>query len=141
MFNRLLVANRGEIACRIARTAHKMSIGTIGVYSEADKFSKHAQFCDQSFMIGPSEPQRSYLVAEHYLEIAKQASVDAIHPGYGFLSENADFVDKVEQNGYTFVGPSSSAIRSMGSKSEAKTIMEKAGVPILPGFHGADSNP
>jgi len=92
-------------------------------------------------MIGPSDPQRSYLVADHYLEIAKQASVDAVHPGYGFLSENADFVERLEQAGYNFVGPPASAIRSMGSKSEAKTIMENAGVPILPGFHGAESNP
>lgn len=141
MFNKLLIANRGEIACRVARTAHKLGIKTVGVYSEADKYAMHATMCDQAYLIGPPKPIESYLVVDHYLEIASNSKSDVLHPGYGFLSENADFVDLLEKKKIAFVGPPSSAIRSMGSKAESKKIMVNAKVPVVPGYHGESKDP
>jgi acetyl/propionyl-CoA carboxylase alpha subunit len=96
LFNKLLIANRGEIACRIARTASRLGVKTVGVYSEIDKYAMHATMCDQAYLIGPPKPMESYLVVDHYLEVATNSRSDALHPGYGFLSENADFVDLLE---------------------------------------------
>jgi 3-methylcrotonyl-CoA carboxylase alpha subunit len=141
LFNKLLIANRGEIACRVAKTASRLGIKTVGVYSEADKYAMHAMMCDQAYLIGPPKPIDSYLVVDHYIEVAANSNANAIHPGYGFLSENADFVDLLEKKKITFVGPPSSAIRAMGSKAESKKIMERAGVPIVPGYHGESKDP
>lgn len=141
MFKKILIANRGEIACRVARTSAKMGIQTIGVYSEADRYAQHAQIMDQAFVIGPAAAAQSYLMTPHIIEVAKYARAEAVHPGYGFLSENADFVDTLEKENFTFIGPPSDAIRVMGSKSESKRIMEKANVPILPGYHGDEQDP
>ncbi|PIE44132.1 MAG: 3-methylcrotonyl-CoA carboxylase [Gammaproteobacteria bacterium] len=136
MFRKLLIANRGEIACRIIKTAQKMGVHCIAVYSEADKNALFVQMADEAYSIGPAEAAKSYLRAEHILDIARASGAEAIHPGYGFLSENAHFADLCEQNGIQFVGPSSHSIRSMGSKSEAKKLMEQASVPLVPGYHG-----
>jgi len=136
LFNKLLIANRGEIACRVARTAHRMGLQTVGVYSEADKYSMHAQSMDQSFLIGPPPASESYLLVDHIMETYTYSKSEAIHPGYGFLSENAKFVEFCEEKKINFIGPPSSAIRAMGCKAESKKIMEKAKVPILPGYHG-----
>ncbi len=135
MFETLLIANRGEIACRIIRTARKMGIRTVAVYSEADKNALHTRSADIAIPIGPSPARDSYLCGEKILAAAKSAGADAIHPGYGFLSENADFAESCEAAGLRFVGPSASAIRAMGSKDEAKRRMEAAGVPVVPGEH------
>ena len=141
MFRRLLIANRGEIACRIIRTARRMGIHTIAVYSEADMGALHVRAADEALPIGPAPAAESYLSVERVVAAAKQARADAIHPGYGFLSENADFAEACAAAGIIFVGPPASAIRAMGSKSGAKALMEKAGVPLVPGYHGADQNP
>ncbi|WP_067519092.1 acetyl/propionyl/methylcrotonyl-CoA carboxylase subunit alpha [Endozoicomonas ascidiicola] len=136
MIKRLLIANRGEIACRVINTAHAMGIETIAIYSDADAQALHTQLATKAIYIGPSPASESYLKADHILEIAKQEAVDAIHPGYGFLSENAGFAEACQQSGIIFVGPPASAIDAMGSKSEAKKIMGEAGVPLTPGYHG-----
>ncbi len=133
---RLLIANRGEIACRIMKTAQKLGIHCIAVYSDADQQALHVKLADEAFYIGPSPAKDSYLVAKKLLEIAKVSQADAIHPGYGFLSENAAFADAIEEAGLIWIGPPSDAIRAMGSKSESKSLMEKAGVPLVPGYHG-----
>ncbi len=136
MFSKILIANRGEIACRVIRTARRMGIGTVAVYSDADARSLHVALADEAYHIGPPEAQDSYLRADRIIEAAKRSGAQAIHPGYGFLSENADFAEACERAGITFIGPPAGAIRSMGSKSAAKAIMEKAGVPLVPGYHG-----
>lgn len=136
MIIKLLIANRGEIACRIIRTAQEMGIATYAVYSDADKHAKHVALADHAFYLGASAPSESYLKGEMIIDIAKHHDIDAIHPGYGFLSENADFARQCEQAQIHFVGPSSDAIDAMGSKSAAKAIMEKANVPLVPGYHG-----
>ena len=136
MFDKVLIANRGEIAVRIARTCKRLGIRTVAVYSDADASALHVSACDEAFHIGPSAPRESYLKAERILEVAKDSGVQAVHPGYGFLSENASFADAVSQAGLIFVGPPASAIRAMGSKSASKNIMHKAGVPLVPGYHG-----
>ncbi|HMA48387.1 MAG TPA: acetyl-CoA carboxylase biotin carboxylase subunit [Magnetospirillaceae bacterium] len=136
----LLVANRGEIALRVMRTAKRLGLSTVAVYSEADAQAAHVAFADQSFCIGGAAARDSYLKADVILEGAKQAGADAIHPGYGFLSENAEFAEACAAAGITFVGPPPSAIRAMGSKSAAKALMEKAGVPLVPGYHGEDQS-
>jgi 3-methylcrotonyl-CoA carboxylase alpha subunit len=138
MFTKLLIANRGEIACRIIKTAQTMGVRTIALYSDADKDARHVAMADESFYLGGSAPADSYLKADLIIEIAKKSGAEAIHPGYGFLSENADFARKCEQNGIAFVGPGSDAIDAMGSKSAAKEIMSKANVPLVPGYHGED---
>ncbi|MCL2916747.1 acetyl/propionyl/methylcrotonyl-CoA carboxylase subunit alpha [Shewanella litorisediminis] len=138
MFNKLLIANRGEIACRVIRTARDMGIKTVAVYSDADRDARHVALADESFYLGESAPASSYLRGELIIDIAKKCGAEAIHPGYGFLSENAEFARACEANGIAFVGPGSDAIDAMGSKSAAKLIMEKAGVPLVPGYHGDD---
>ncbi|WP_299010049.1 acetyl/propionyl/methylcrotonyl-CoA carboxylase subunit alpha [uncultured Shewanella sp.] len=140
MITKLLIANRGEIACRIIHTAQKMGITTYAVYSDADKHAKHVAMADHAFYLGASAPSESYLKGDLIIDIAKDHDIDAIHPGYGFLSENADFARQCEQAHIHFVGPSSDAIHAMGSKSAAKAIMEKANVPLVPGYHGDEQD-
>jgi 3-methylcrotonyl-CoA carboxylase alpha subunit len=141
MFRSLLIANRGEIACRIARTARRMGVETIAVYSEADARAMHAAACDRAFPIGPAPARESYLNIARIIATAKAAGADAIHPGYGFLSENPVFADACAEAGIVFVGPPASAMRAMGSKSAAKSLMEQSGVPLLPGYHGDNQDP
>lgn len=141
MFSSLLIANRGEIAVRIARTARAMGLRTIAVYSEADRDALHVRACDEAWPIGPAPASESYLVAERILEVARRAGAEAIHPGYGFLSENAAFAEACDAAGIAFVGPPAGAIEAMGSKAGAKALMETAGVPLVPGYHGDDQTP
>ncbi|MBI1239246.1 MAG: biotin/lipoyl-binding protein [Alphaproteobacteria bacterium] len=136
MFRSLLIANRGEIACRVAETAKLLGIRTIAVYSDADRTAKHVAACDEAVRIGPAPARESYLKIEAILAAAKASGAEAIHPGYGFLSENADFAEACAKAGIVFVGPPADAIRAMGLKDAAKAIAEKAGVPIVPGYHG-----
>jgi 3-methylcrotonyl-CoA carboxylase alpha subunit len=136
MFKKILIANRGEIACRVAATARRLGIRTVAVYSEADAQSHHVAMCDESVLVGRSPAKESYLQIERIIAAAKETGAEAIHPGYGFLSENEDFAAACEANGIVFIGPPASAIRAMGSKSAAKTLMEKAQVPLVPGYHG-----
>ena len=136
MFRSVLIANRGEIACRIARTAKRLGLRTIAVYSAADAHALHVRSCDQAYCIGPAPARASYLAIERIVDVAKKAAAECVHPGYGFLSENADFVDACNQAGIAFVGPPAAAMRAMGVKDRAKTLMEKAGVPVVPGYHG-----
>ncbi|HEY0422964.1 MAG TPA: biotin carboxylase N-terminal domain-containing protein, partial [Rhodopila sp.] len=136
MFRTLLIANRGEIACRIARTARRMAIETIAVYSEADAGALHVQAADRAYPIGPAPARESYLNISRIIETARAAGAAAIHPGYGFLSENPAFAEACAAAGIVFVGPPPSAMRTMGSKSAAKALMEKSAVPLLPGYHG-----
>ncbi len=140
MFDKILIANRGEIACRIARTARKMGIATVAVYSEADANAMHVKACDEAYLIGPAAVTDSYLKAEKILEVAKLSGAQAVHPGYGFMSENASFSKACKDAGIVFIGPPEAAIISMGSKSEAKIVMTEAGVPLVPGYHGDDQN-
>ena len=141
MFSKILIANRGEIACRVARTARRMGIATVAVYSDADAQSRHVALADEAFRIGPPEANDSYLRGDRIVEVAKSSGASAIHPGYGFLSENAEFAERCERAGITFLGPPPEAIRAMGDKSAAKAIMEKAGVPLVPGYHGGNQAP
>ena len=138
MFSILLIANRGEIAVRVARTARRLGIRTVAVYSDADAGSAHVEACDEAVRIGPPAPADSYLRIDRIVEAAVVTGAEAIHPGYGFLSENPAFVEAVEAAGLVFVGPSARAIRAMGLKGEAKRLMEEAGVPVVPGYHGID---
>jgi 3-methylcrotonyl-CoA carboxylase alpha subunit len=140
MFDSILIANRGEIACRIARTARGMGIRTIAVYSDADAGAMHVAACDEARRIGPAPPRESYLNGEAIISIARATGAQAIHPGYGFLSENAAFAEAVGAAGLVFIGPPPVAIRAMGSKSEAKLIMGRAGVPLVPGYHGKEQD-
>lgn len=141
MFTTLLIANRGEIACRVAATARRLGIKTIAVYSDADAESKHVAACDIAVRLGPAPASESYLKAEDILRVALAHGAQAIHPGYGFLSENEAFAQACAKAGICFVGPPASAIAAMGSKSAAKTLMEKAGVPLVPGYHGDEQAP
>ena len=141
MFKSVLIANRGEIACRIARTASRLGLRTIAVYSEADAGALHVRLCDEAHAIGPSPPTQSYLSIEKLIATAKAARAECIHPGYGFLSENADFAQACSDAGIAFVGPPARAIRAMGLKDRAKALMEKAGIPIVPGYHGDRQDP
>jgi len=141
MFTKILIANRGEIACRVAATARRMGIRTVAVYSEADAGAKHVAVCDEAVLIGPAAAKDSYLRGDKILEVAKALGVQAIHPGYGFLSENAEFAEAVEAAGMVFIGPPGSSMRAMGSKSAAKQLMEGANVPLVPGYHGDDQDP
>ena len=140
MFSKILIANRGEIACRIARTAKKMGIQTVAVYSDADRSALHVSACDEAIHIGESPPGKSYLCADKILNAAKLTGAQAIHPGFGFLSENAAFAETCTDNKITFIGPGPDVIRSMGSKSAARQLMQKAGVPVLPGYDEDDQN-
>ncbi len=141
MFEKILIANRGEIACRIIRTAKRLGIGTVAVYSDADASSMHAELADEACHIGPSPARESYLRADLLIEAALKSGAEAVHPGYGFMSENADFAEACKKAGLIFIGPPAQAIRAMGSKSAAKKIMEKAGVPLIPGYHGENQEP
>jgi len=136
MFNKILIANRGEIAVRVASTARQLGIASVAVYSSADKQALHVEACDEAYCIGAAAASESYLNAARILEVASQCAAMAIHPGYGFLSENASFARACEAAGIAFIGPPASAIEAMGSKSQAKTLMETAGVPLIPGYHG-----
>jgi 3-methylcrotonyl-CoA carboxylase alpha subunit len=140
MFSKILIANRGEIACRIIKTAKKMGVLTVAVYSDADKDALHVHMADEAIYLGASPSRESYLVGEKVIAAAKKTGAQAIHPGYGFLSENAAFCRACQQEGITFIGPPVEAIEAMGSKSAAKNIMEKANVPLVPGYHGDDQS-
>uniref|UniRef100_A0A8C5K0I0 Methylcrotonoyl-CoA carboxylase subunit alpha, mitochondrial n=1 Tax=Jaculus jaculus TaxID=51337 RepID=A0A8C5K0I0_JACJA len=137
---RVLIANRGEIACRVIRTARKMGIQSVAVFSEADRNSMHVDMADKAYCIGPAPSQQSYLCMEKIIEVAKISAAQAIHPGYGFLSENMEFAELCKQEGIIFIGPPSSAIRDMGIKSTSKSIMAAAGVPVVEGYHGEDQS-
>ena len=141
MFEKILIANRGEIACRVIKTARRMGIRTVAVYSEADASARNVRMADEAVLIGPASVKESYLVIERIIAAAKQTGAQAIHPGYGFLSENEAFCHACDEAGIVFIGPPVSAIHAMGSKSEAKKIMGAAGVPLTPGYHGDDQDP
>ncbi|MBF9032205.1 biotin/lipoyl-binding protein [Rhodobacterales bacterium HKCCE3408] len=141
MFRRILIANRGEIAVRVIRTARAMGVGTVAVYSDADATAMHVAMADTAVRIGGPRPAESYLRGEAIIAAAQETGAEAIHPGYGFLSENPDFVEAVEVAGLVFIGPSADAIRAMGLKDAAKALMETAGVPVVPGYHGANQDP
>ncbi|MCC2636507.1 MAG: acetyl/propionyl/methylcrotonyl-CoA carboxylase subunit alpha [Moraxellaceae bacterium] len=136
MFSKILIANRGEISCRITRTAHRLGVKTVAVYSDADAGAMHVQAADEGVHLGPAPSRESYLRADKIIAAALATGARAIHPGYGFLSENAGFSRACREAGLVFIGPSAEAITAMGSKSGAKTLMEKAGVPLIPGYHG-----
>ena len=141
MFQKILIANRGEIACRIIKTAHEMGIKTVAVYSDADISAKHVRDADEAVRIGPAPVNESYLVSDAIINAALSTGAEAIHPGYGFLSEAPDFAQAVTDAGLTFIGPSAQAIKSMGLKDAAKERMKEAGVPIVPGYFGIDQDP
>jgi 3-methylcrotonyl-CoA carboxylase alpha subunit len=138
MFRKILIANRGEIACRVIRSARRLGVRTVAVYSDADAGALHVRQADEAVHIGASPVGESYLRGDRIIAAAKATSAEAIHPGYGFLSENPDFVDQVTAAGLVFIGPSAASIRAMGLKDAAKRLMEKAGVPVVPGYHGED---
>src|SRR5579884_1802661 len=136
MFRKILIANRGEIAVRIMATCREMGIETVAVYSEADQYARHVYEADEAYSIGPAPAAQSYLRIEAIMAVAKKSGVEAIHPGYGFLSENAAFAEACEENGIVFIGPSAAAIRLMGSKIAAKQLAQSVEVPIIPGYDG-----
>jgi 3-methylcrotonyl-CoA carboxylase alpha subunit len=141
MFDKILIANRGEIACRIAATCRRLGIHTVAVYSEADAEARHVAMCDEAWLLGPAPARESYLRIDRILEVAHESGAQAIHPGYGFLSENAAFARACEEADIVFIGPPPAAIEAMGSKSAAKAIMGEAEVPLVPGYHGDDQDP
>lgn len=141
MFKKILIANRGEIACRIIETANKLGIETVAVYSDADKNSKHVKLANEKYHIGGPQPAQSYLNASKILEVAKQSGAEGIHPGYGFLSENQQFSEACEANGINFIGPSGDAMKLMSSKSDSKDLMISVNVPVTPGYHGSNQDP
>jgi propionyl-CoA carboxylase alpha chain len=135
MFTKILIANRGEIACRVIATAKKMGIGTVAVYSEADKDARHVELADEAVLLGPAPSRESYLVADKIIAAAKQTGAQAIHPGYGFLSENEEFARRVEQEGLIFIGPKHGSIAAMGDKIASKKLATAAGVNTIPGHN------
>jgi 3-methylcrotonyl-CoA carboxylase alpha subunit len=141
MFNKILIANRGEIACRVAATARRLGVRTVAVYSDADADARHVHACDEAVPIGGNPPRDSYLRWQAIIDAALATGAQAVHPGYGFLSENEDFARACAAAGLVFIGPPADAIAAMGSKSAAKTLMGQAGVPLVPGYHGADNDP
>ncbi|WP_313455173.1 acetyl/propionyl/methylcrotonyl-CoA carboxylase subunit alpha [Stenotrophomonas sp.] len=141
MFTKILIANRGEIACRVIATCQRLGIATVAVYSDADRNARHVRLADEAVAIGPAPARESYLRADAILAAARQTGAQAIHPGYGFLSENADFAQACADAGIVFIGPSAAAIRAMGDKSAAKALMQQAGVPLTPGYHGDAQEP
>ena len=140
LFKRILIANRGEIACRVIRTCRRLGIETVAVYSEADAGAQHVRLADIALPIGGPRPQDSYLRGDAIIEAARQAGAQAIHPGYGFLSENADFAEAVERAGIRFIGPAADSMRRMGSKAGAKDLMASRGVPVVPGYTGENQD-
>ncbi len=141
MFTKILIANRGEIACRVIATCQRLGIATVAVYSDADRNARHVRLADEAVAIGPAPARESYLRADAILDAARRTGAQAIHPGYGFLSENADFAQACAEAGIVFIGPSAAAIRAMGDKSAAKALMQQAGVPLTPGYHGDAQDP
>ena len=141
MFDKILIANRGEIACRIIDSCRRLGVGTVAVFSDADRAARHVAMADEAVHLGGPAPADSYLRGDAIIQAARDCGAQAIHPGYGFLSENPDFVDAVEAAGLVFIGPSAKAIRAMGLKDAAKALMEEAGVPVVPGYHGSNQDP
>src|SRR5690348_9063024 len=141
VFRKILIANRGEIACRVIRTAKRLGIRTVAVYSDADRNALHVKMADEAHRIGPPPAAESYLNMEAILGAAKASGAQALHPGYGFLAENEDFAAACKKAGLIFIGPTPEAIAAMGDKAAAKRLMEKAGVPLVPGYHGEDQSP
>ena len=141
LFSKILIANRGEIACRVICTAHRLAIATVAVYSEADRLAMHVELADEAWPIGPPSAQDSYLNIDAILDAARKSGAEAIHPGYGFLAENAEFAEACAAAGCAFIGPPAAAIRAMGSKAAAKDLMGRSGVPLVPGYHGEDQDP
>ncbi|MCX2725174.1 acetyl-CoA carboxylase biotin carboxylase subunit [Roseibium salinum] len=141
MFKKILIANRGEIACRVMATARKLGIKTVAVYSDADAGAKHVAMADEAYRIGPAPVSESYLKTDAIIDVCRKSGAEAVHPGYGFLSENPDFVDALDKAGITFIGPSSRSIGAMGLKDAAKALMVEAGVPVVPGYHGDNQDP
>ena len=141
MFNKILIANRGEIACRVIATCRRLGIATVAVYSDADRYARHVRLADEAIHIGAAPAAESYLRAEVILEAARRSGAQAIHPGYGFLSENAGFARACDAAGIVFSGPPASAIDAMGDKSSAKALMQTANVPLTPGYHGERQEP
>src|SRR3954447_17065007 len=140
MFSKVLIANRGEIACRVIRTCRRLAIRTVAVHSTIDARALHVEMADEAYEIGGPRPADSYLRGDKIIEVAKACGAEAIHPGYGFLSENEEFARAVESAGLVFIGPTPEAIEQMGLKDRAKAIMEKAGVPVVPGYHGENQD-
>ncbi|HMB59838.1 MAG TPA: biotin carboxylase N-terminal domain-containing protein, partial [Xanthomonadales bacterium] len=140
MFKKILIANRGEIACRVIQTARRMGVRSVAVYSDADRNALHVSMADEAIYIGESPARDSYLRGDRIIEACKKVGAEAVHPGYGFLSENAEFSRQCKENGIVFIGPPEPAIVAMGSKSAAKAIMADAGVPVVPGYHGKDQS-
>src|SRR5580704_3121901 len=141
MFTKILIANRGEIACRVVRTARRMGIATVAVYSEADASALHVTLADEARLIGPPPARDSYLKGEAIIAAATETGAEAVHPGYGFLSENAEFAEACAAAGIVFIGPPPAAMRAMGSKAAAKALMQQHGVPVVPSYHGDDQDP
>jgi 3-methylcrotonyl-CoA carboxylase alpha subunit len=141
VFRKILIANRGEIACRIERTARRLGITSVAVFSEADARALHVREADEAVAIGPAPARESYLRSDAIIEAALRTGAEAIHPGYGFLSENDQFAESCVQAGLVFIGPPASAIRAMGSKSAAKALLQQTGVPLVPGYHGEEQSP
>ena len=141
MLGSVLIANRGEIACRIIGTARRLGLRTIAVYSEADADSLFVKAADEAHLIGPAPAQESYLCIDAIIDVARRTGAECIHPGYGFLSERAEFAEACVANGIVFVGPPAASIRAMGMKDAAKALVQKAGVPVVPGYHGARQEP
>ncbi|MGH6841322.1 MAG: biotin carboxylase N-terminal domain-containing protein, partial [Methylocella sp.] len=141
MFAKILIANRGEIACRIIKTARRLGIASAAVYSDADRAAMHVALACEAYRIGPAPAKASYLDGAKIIAAAKKSGAEAIHPGYGFLSENAEFAEACANAGVVFIGPPPAAIRAMGDKAQAKTLMEKARVPLVPGYHGHEQEP
>jgi 3-methylcrotonyl-CoA carboxylase alpha subunit len=141
LFGKILIANRGEIACRVIRTARRLGIVTVAVYSQADQHALHVELADEAWPIGPPPARESYLNIDAILDAARRSGAEAVHPGYGFLSENAEFAEACAAAGVVFIGPPAAAIRAMGSKAAAKALMARSGVPLVPGYHGEDQDP
>src|SRR5690606_13893383 len=141
MLDSVLIANRGEIACRIIRTAQRLGLRTIAVYSDADANALFVQMADEAHRIGPAPARDSYLKIDAIIEVAKKTGAASIHPGYGFLSERAEFAEACAANGIVFIGPPASAIKAMGLKDAAKSLVQQANVPVVPGYHGSKQDP